>query len=310
LKLSRPDVVIASSTYPADIFPAKFLADKCQAKLVYEVHDLWPLSPIELGGMSRFHPFILLMQFAEDFAYKYANVIVSMLPKTLDHMKSRGLQSKKWFYIPNGICLKDWEKSSEVSEKLLKLISNEKDRGHFLIAYCGAHGLANSLLTLIKAAKLSLDLPVTFFLIGKGPEKEELIKEVENLNLNNVVFIDHVSKSAIPKLLPNFDALYIGLKKQSLFRFGISPNKLIDYMMSGRPVIQAINAGNDMVKEADCGYSIEPENPKEIVNAIKKLLTLSDQERSEMGLKGKQYVIANHDYRKLAVKFAELLLNI
>ncbi|MEO8170457.1 MAG: glycosyltransferase, partial [Oxalobacteraceae bacterium] len=62
----RPDVVIASSTYPMDIWPAHRIAKLANARLVYEVHDLWPLSPMELGGMSKWHPFIMLVQAAED----------------------------------------------------------------------------------------------------------------------------------------------------------------------------------------------------------------------------------------------------
>uniref|UniRef100_UPI00286B7996 glycosyltransferase n=1 Tax=Roseateles sp. TaxID=1971397 RepID=UPI00286B7996 len=77
----QPDVVIASSTYPMDIWPARRIAKKARAKLVYEVHDLWPLSPIELSGMSPRHPFAMLCQKAENEAYRDADVVVSMLPK-------------------------------------------------------------------------------------------------------------------------------------------------------------------------------------------------------------------------------------
>jgi hypothetical protein len=70
-KDTRPDAVIASSTYPLDIYPAFYISKMSKAKLLFEVHDLWPLSPMELGGMKKTHPFIILMQMAENFAYKY-----------------------------------------------------------------------------------------------------------------------------------------------------------------------------------------------------------------------------------------------
>lgn len=64
----RPDVVIASSTYPFDIWVARRIARLARARLVYEVHDLWPASPVELGGMPRWHPFVRLCQKAENDA--------------------------------------------------------------------------------------------------------------------------------------------------------------------------------------------------------------------------------------------------
>ena len=80
-----------------------------RAKLVFEVHDLWPLSPIELSGMSPRHPFIVLCQKAEDDAYRDADVVVSMLPKVHAHMASRGLDLKKLHIVPNGIALDEWQ---------------------------------------------------------------------------------------------------------------------------------------------------------------------------------------------------------
>src|SRR5262245_45247471 len=77
-KQLRPDVVIASSTHPLDIYPAWLIARRERARLVYEVHDLWPLTPIELGGISPRHPFVLLMGAAEKFAYRRAERVVSI----------------------------------------------------------------------------------------------------------------------------------------------------------------------------------------------------------------------------------------
>lgn len=103
-----PDAVIASSTYPLDIYPARRLAKRYRAKLVFEVHDLWPLSPMELGNMPPYHPFIMVMQAAENYAYRHADKVVSLLPKAKEHMVSHGMAEEKFVYIPNGICIEDW----------------------------------------------------------------------------------------------------------------------------------------------------------------------------------------------------------
>ncbi|MDE2614257.1 MAG: glycosyltransferase, partial [Burkholderiales bacterium] len=99
----RPDVVIASSTYPLDIWPARRIARLAGARLVHEVHDLWPLSPIELSGMSPWHPFAVVCQCAENTACREADAVVSMLPLVHEHLARHGLDLNKLHIVPNGI---------------------------------------------------------------------------------------------------------------------------------------------------------------------------------------------------------------
>jgi glycosyltransferase involved in cell wall biosynthesis len=302
----KVDIVIASSTYPLDIIPAWLIAERHKAKLIFEVHDLWPLSPIELGGMSKWHPFIMTMQFAEDFACRRADAVVSMLPRADEHLTTRGMAREKFYYIPNGIIIADWEIQPDLlSETHRTTIAALKNRGLFLVGYTGAHGIANSLDALIEAASRLTDRPIAFLFVGQGPEKDRLIKKARNLD--NTVFLNPVPKKAIPALLNEIDALYIGLQRQPLFRFGISPNKLMDYMMAGKPVIQAIEAGNDPVAESGCGLSVPPEDPEQIAAAIIKLLDMAPTERTAMGHRGREFILRNHDYKDLASRFVGVM---
>ncbi len=304
----KPDVVIASSTYPSDNYVAQKIAKLSGAKYIYEVHDLWPLSPMELGGMSKYHPFIMLMQHGENFAYKNADAVISMLPKTKDHMQKHGLDLKKWYYIPNGIILDEWANKKELNSKTKNEILKIKSKFNKIIAYTGTLGLANSLDTLILSAEIVKN--IAFVIVGKGPEKENLENLIQEKQINNVFILESIHKQEIPSLLNMFDFLHIGLQHQPLFRFGISPNKLIDYMMAGKPIIQAIDAGNNVVKEVACGIDIEPENPKAIADAINKLISLPQTELEKMGQNGKEFVIRNHDYKILAKKFITIVQNI
>lgn len=303
----KPDAVIASSTYPSDNYLANKIAKISNAKYVYEVHDLWPLSPIELGNMSKYHPFILLMQKAENFAYKNADKVISMLPKTKEHMKLHGLNLSKWNYIPNGIYLEEWKSNFYLNNKTKKLLLDFKSNYNTVIAYTGTFGIANALNSFIESAKLTKGKSVGFVLLGKGPEKNNLENLISKEKINNVLLLDSIEKNEIPSFLNFCDILYIGLKRQPLFRFGISPNKLIDYMMASKPIIQAIEAGNNMVKEIGCGVSIEPENPQAIIDAILKINSLSSSELSMMGRNGRDFVLKNHDYKILAKKFIEVI---
>lgn len=162
----KPDVVIASSTYPLDIFPAYLISRFSKAKLIFEVHDLWPLTPIELGRMPKWHPFIVGMQIAEDFAYKNADKVVSILPKALDYMVSRGLDPKKFVHIPNGIDINEWQLlNTQLPEEYKKVIDKLKKERKFLVGYAGSFGIANALDYFVKSATYLKNLPVVLVLI-------------------------------------------------------------------------------------------------------------------------------------------------
>lgn len=300
----KPDVVIASSTYPMDIWPARRIAKLAGAKLVFEIHDLWPLTPMELGQMSKWHPFIMLVQAAENYAYRHAETVVSMLPKVHDYVESRGVSRDRLHIVPNGIDPREWAAASaELEATVEETFSAVRDAGHAVVGYAGTHGVSNSLHTLIDVAATMRHEKVSFVLVGGGPEKAGLQRRVQAEQLQNVRFIDPIPKEQIPALLQRFDIAYIGWQRQPLYRFGIAPNKLMDYMMAARPVLHAVEAGNDPVGEAGCGLTVAPENPQVAVQGIRNLLALSSSERQAMGLRGKRFVMDNHTYPILSERF-------
>lgn len=304
----NPDVVIASSTYPMDIWPARRIALMANAKLLFEVHDLWPLSPMELGGMSRWHPFIMLVQAAEDYAYRHADIVVSMLPKVREYMESRGMEPHKLQIIPNGIDLAEWHGDTPpLPDGVTEVLMRFKANGVSIIGYAGTHGVANALDVLLETARLMTDENVVFVLVGGGPEKVALQQRAEVEKIRNVCFFDPVKKEQIPSLLQFFDVAYIGWHRQPLYRFGISPNKLMDYMMAGRPVLHSVEAGNDPVGEAGCGMTVAPEDPDAIAGGIRRLLALNVDERHAMGLRGREYVMRKHTYSVLANSFLDIM---
>ena len=302
----RPDVVVASSTYPMDIWPAYRIARAAGAKLVHEIHDLWPLSPIELGGMSARHPFIRLCQAAEDFACRRADVVVSMLPRVDGHLREHGLDLRKLHIVPNGVLTEEWDAPGDpLRGELAAHIEDAQARGRLVLGYAGAHGLANALDSLLDAAALLKDEPFEFVLVGDGAERERLRQRVEREGLRHVRLFEPIPKRQIPALLARIDVAYIGLQRVPIFRFGIAPNKLMDYMMAGCAVLNAIEAGNDPVAEAGCGVTVRAESAAAIVDGLRRLAALSGQERRTMGQRGREYVLRHHTWPVLAKRFVE-----
>lgn len=310
---TKPDVVIASSTYPMDIWVAKRIAKLAKAKLVFELHDLWPLSPIELSGMSPLHPFIMWCQLAENTAYKDSDIVVSILPKIHDHAKKHGLGSKKINVIPNGVVEEDWQfENIEPLDQgeLLNFLDNQKKLGKIIIGYAGYHGTPNALEYLLDAGKeLKNREDIVIVSIGSGLEKENLIKKKINEKIDNVYFFNSIPKLQIPSFLEKIDIAYIGAYGDtlSLYKFGMSPNKIMDYMMAAKPILCAIQAGNDMVGDANCGLTVEAANPKAIAQGVLKLAELSNEERKTLGSNGRNFILQNQTYSILAQKFLEAI---
>ena len=301
LREFRPDVVIASSTYPMDVWVARRIARRAGAKLVYEVHDLWPLSPIELSGMSPRHPFIVLCQAAEDAAYRDADVVVSMLPKVHAYMASRGLDLNKLTIVPNGIDADEW---SAAAVPLRADVAAALAAPGTIVGYAGSMGTPNALDTLLDAAALLRDeAGLRFVLVGSGHECERLARRVGDECLANVTLLEPIPKAQIPAFLAAIDIAYLGWQRMPIYRFGIAPNKLMDYMMAGRVVLHSVEAGNDPVADARCGLTVEPQSPEAVVRGLRELAARTPVERMAMGARGRDYVLANHSYPVLAARF-------
>lgn len=305
-----PDVVIASSIYPMDIWPAKRIADMSGAKLIFELHDLWPLSPIVFGGMSPKHPFIILCKKAEKACYKYSDKVVSLLPSVHGYISGFNYDLNNLEIISNGIVEEDWLPKNiiDVSNVNLKSFLQEQRKiGNIVVGYAGAFGKSNALEYLLEAADILKDEKISFVLVGNGFEKENLIKIAVSKGIKNVFFFDFIPKVEVPNLLSYFDIAYIGWRNVFIYQYGISPNKLMDYMMAGKVILHSVNTVNDVVREQNCGITVEPENPKAVADGILKLASLKPEEREDMGKRGRNYILKNQTYAILANKFLAVM---
>jgi len=300
--LERPDVIIVSPMAPFPIFPAWILSKIYKAQLIYEVKDIWPLSLIELGGFSPSHPFIKFMSWFERFALLKSDVIVSNLQNYKEHMqKDLGIQ-REFEWISNGVDLDELSHIEPLNEQLKQKIPQDK----FIVGYTGTVGVANALESFCEAAKILKDNNILFLIVGDGQEKPSLIEKYRRQK--NILFIDAIPKKQVQSMLKLFDACYIGLKKENLFKYGVSPNKLYDYMYSAKPIIYAIDSGSsNIVNSAKCGVSAEAQNPTSIADGIKKLYEMNQDERDKLGKNAKMFILEHFTYDKLAKKYEKLM---
>lgn len=301
--LSKPDVIVASPMATFLALPSYLLAKKYKAKFFYEVKDIWPLSLMELGGFSSKNPIIAMMSFCEKFAIKKSDKVISSLQNYGKHLEQDLNLKKEFEWICNGVDLEELESAEPLSKELLGQIPKDK----FIVGYTGTVGIANSISTFCEAADiLREEKEILFIIVGDGKQKENLVKTYAHLD--NILFVSPIPKDQIQSILKIFDLCFIGLRKEKLFKYGVSPNKLFDYMYSSKPILYAIESGeNNIVSRAKCGVSIKAEDSRALANEIYKLSNTSKESLDQMGTNGRRYVLENFTYSKLAKKYDNLI---
>ena len=292
--LKKPDVIILSSMsifpLPAVLFLKKFYG----AKFIFEIRDLWPLTPIHLKGVSKNNLFIKLMFYLEKLAFKKADHIVSTLEESRSYIDSISNSPNKLTIIPNGT-------SSHYIQNKLKT-----NKGNIKIVYAGSFGIANALDPLIEfLEKNMLPQNVEFHFYGDGYEKQQVEEKLKGLK--NIFFNNKIPRDRLIKILPDFDFGYVAWHNVSLYDYGVSGQKYYDYMASGLPILSASGKIKDSVYKFGCGLQFE-NNSKAIENGILKISKMKRQDFRLMGQKGLDQ-IQNYTYENLAKKYIAIFNN-
>ena len=307
-KQYKPDLVIASSTYPLDNIPAHKIAKIAGAKHVYEAHDIWPLSPMVIGGYSKYHPFIQVMQYGENYACQKADKVISLLWNSEEHYKECGLKPGNFACVPNGFSKDEWSEEAAnqpLPEEHQKAFDGLK--GNVIVGFAGGFAASGALDTLINAAAILKGRnDIHFVLVGKGPEKEHIGQLVADKALANVTILPAVAKKLIPAINARFDIAYMGGVHSILHKFGTSYNKMTDSMLSGKPIIQAVDEPGCVAERVGCGIQVEAENPQLVAEAVIKLVSMPVEDRIAMGKKGNVYAKENLEWGTLASDFLKV----
>ncbi len=304
VRATKPDVVFATSPPLTMAFPGIAAARRHRVPLVFEVRDLWPEAPIQMGALES--PAARRVARAlERRAYRAAKRVVALSPGMVDGVVAAGIPRADVVLIPNAADLDVF--SPDTDPGGLRAESGLGDR--FVAAYFGTMGEANDLGQVIEAAVLLRDRgvdDVVFALQGDGKRRAEIEAAVRDRGLGNVVLLPAGDKRAAARLAAASDACMTIFKAVPILATN-SPNKLFDTFAAGRPAIVNTDGWQrELVESNDAGLFARPGDPADLAARVLELRDDRDRAR-RMGANGRVLAEREFDRDKLAARLRAVL---
>ena len=296
----KPDVVYASSPHLLAGLAGWILARRWRVPFILEIRDLWPRILADMGQMDPTSPIYRALETLEAFLYAQADRIVVMAEGTGEYLIERGVPEGLITFIPNAADPEDFEVLEDREE-----IRARFGFSRFTCIYTGAHGPANGLDLLLDAAAELQDDRVDIVLVGTGPSKGDLQARALELSLSNVRFLDPIPKSQIPQLLAAADAGVHVLADVPLFRYGVSPNKVFDYLACGLPMVTNVPGEvGELVERSGGGLSVQPTG---LATGIRELAHSDSARLSVISKAGRRFMEQHRSRSAMAGRLQELL---
>jgi len=302
-KLPIPDVIIVSSLSLLTILNGFLLRRQYGCRLVFEVRDIWPLTLIEEGGFKRYNPLIKLLGIVERQGYRHADAIVGAMPNLGEHVAKVLGYERSVACVPMGYDEQEIAKALPLPEGYARDYIPE---AKFVVAYVGSVGITNALNDFLEcASQLSGHPGIHFLLVGDGDLRTEYMNRYGHLP--NVSFGARVRKEMVQAVLERCDLLYFSTHASEVWRYGQSLNKVVDYMLSGKPIVASYSGFPSMINEADCGCFVPAGDVEALRAAILRFVAMDTGVREDTGRRGRQWVLKHRSYATLARLYRTIL---
>jgi len=274
--------------------------------LVFHIQDLQPDASVKLG-MIKQNKLIKVLYKVERFIYKNADII-SVLSKSMkERVILKGIPERKIVVFPNWVDV-DFIKPLQGNNKFKEMYSLSDK---FIVLYSGNIGVKQGLELILKVAdNMKQYKDILFLIVGDGARKKLLVEESKKMNLVSIKFLPPQTKEVLPELLSSAD-ISVVVQKASVTDF-VVPSKLLGILASGKCVVVSANKESEasqLIKSADCGLVVEPEDSEGFKNAILELYG-SENKRIKYGSNGRDYVGKNFEKNKILGEFEKKLVQL
>ena len=297
------NLVISTSTPLTVGFPALILKWFKKIPFVFEVRDLWPEVPIQMGALNN-KIIVNLALWFEKTIYKNAIHVIGLSPGMSQGVIDRNISPEKVSMIPN-MSKKDKFWVREKDTKLEAKLGLKKDS--FKVIYFGAMGIANGMDYIIDAVKLiKEDQNIEFIFLGDGATKPKLQERCRKESVNTTHFCGKFPMAELSKIVNLSDVSLVTFLNLPILSTN-SPNKLFDSLSAGKPII--VNSSGwtkDLVEKYNCGAFVNPETPEELADKILEMKN-SPERCKEMGENSRRLAETKYDKSILCKEFVEVI---
>lgn len=306
-KFPRPDAIVATSMPPTSCAMGIHLARKYGCRGVAEIADLWPESIVAYGIAGPRNPAVLALRRLEKWIYEKADDVVFTCEGGYDYIVEQGWEGKipraKVHYINNGVDLAAFD---ENRARYTVQDPDLEDPSVFKVIYTGSIRKVNHLGLLLNAAKEVTDPRVKFLIWGDGDQRAALEQRVREEEISNVVFKGKVEKKYIPSIVSRADINLAHNDPSPLFRFGISFNKLFDYLAAGKPVLCDFPCPYNPAIQCGAGISVDAPSSGKIAAAVESMSALP-QETYQQYCSAARAAAEKYDFRVLTQKLLAVI---
>jgi len=279
-----------------------FASFRFRAKPFLWVHDLWPESVKDAGGINNKFILGIVNLMTKSIYYFYKTILVQS-PRFKDYLVNQGVNEKKIIYYPY------------YAESFYDIVTPDNKIKQMLpkglnIVFAGNIGVAQSFDTIISAVKIVSEKIDNFTLIvlGDGRDKKRILDKINSLNLNSYFkFLGSFPPEKMPEFFALADALLVSLKKTKIFSMTI-PGKLQSYLACGRPIIGSLDGiGAKIIQESYCGFVTPSEDYNGLAESIINFNNSTEEKRINFGINARQYFEKEFARDKLLIKLIDIL---
>lgn len=306
-KFPRPDAIVATTMPPTSCAMGVRLAKKYHCQGVAEIADLWPESIVAYGIAGSRNPAVIALRWLEKWIYTKADSVIFTMEGAYDYIMEQGWEKDiprdKVFHVNNGVDLEtfDYNQQHYVVED-----SDLYNANIFKVIYTGSIRKVNNLGLLLDVAKEIRDPRIKFLIWGDGDELPTLQQRVMEEGIGNVTFKGRVEKKYVPSIVSRADLNMVHFEMNDILRFGVSYNKLFDYLAAGKAVFSTVRPGYSILEKNSCGCDTKGFSPQELADSIEEIAALPKESLAKMGTNARK-TAEQYDFRVLTEKLLKVL---